>query len=59
MIEDLQKAHHTATFTANDLREALSKASAVEALVLLPMIQQAYALAAAIDNLLKAKTQHG
>ena len=59
MTEELQKAHHTATFTASDLREALGKASAVESLVLLPLIQQAHALADAIDNLIKAKAQHG
>ena len=39
MNESLEKAEHDLGFASDDLREALHKASAVEAIVLLPLIK--------------------
>ncbi len=41
MDEELMKAEHDLGFVIDDLRAALSKATAVEALVLLPIIKAA------------------
>jgi len=40
MNESLEKAEHDLAFALDDLRDALRKASAVEALVLLPLIER-------------------
>lgn len=55
MLESLTQAHDCAHFAVNDLRGALTKASAVEALVILPMIADAQALANRIGALIAAK----
>lgn len=60
MNEDLQKAMEAAKFAANDLRAALAKATAVEAILLIPMISEAEGLSASVKNLLDARAaQHG
>ncbi len=58
MTEDLQKAMEAAKFAANDLREALAKATAVEAILLIPLISEAEGLAANVKTLLDAKAKH-
>lgn len=49
--ESLLKAVHSAGFLVGDLRAALATASPVEALVLLPLIEQAAHLQARIESL--------
>jgi hypothetical protein len=55
MTENLTKAHQTAELLLSDLREALSKATAVESLVLLPMIGDAALLADGIEQFKTAR----
>jgi hypothetical protein len=55
MDEDLIQARDCALFAARDLRSALARANAVEALVLLPLIAQAAQLAQAVDALIVAR----
>ena len=57
MNEALTQALHTAEFTVASLREALSKASPVEALLLMPMIGEARQLHSAIAALESAKAE--
>ncbi len=52
--EPLTKAAHAAEFLAADLRDALATADAVEALALLPLIEQAARLNQQIGALLAA-----
>jgi hypothetical protein len=58
MNEELQKAIDAAKLAARDLREALAKANAVEAMLLITLISDAEGLAAAVAQLLNAKNQH-
>lgn len=55
MEEDLIQARDCALFATRDLRSSLAKASAIEALVLLPLIAQAAQLANAIAGLIEAR----
>jgi hypothetical protein len=55
MSEALTQALHSAEFTVSSLREALAKASPVEALLLLPMICAARQLQSDIAALVSAK----
>jgi hypothetical protein len=55
MSEALIQAMHSAEFTVSSLREALHKASPVEALLLLPMISAARQVQSDIAALLSAK----
>ncbi len=55
MTEELIQARDGAKFAASDLRAALGKAGAVEALVLLPLIADAERLAQAVTALLEAR----
>lgn len=55
--EALTKASHSAGFALGDLRSALAGATAVESLVLLPLIEQAAQLKQRIDALLNAINQ--
>ena len=57
MLEDLAKAQDSAAFTANELRDALAHAGAVEGAVILALIERAEilrrdiaALAGAVDQ---------
>jgi hypothetical protein len=52
--ESLEAALHTANFTAESLHAALTTATATEAIVIMPMIGEARALATRIDELLSA-----
>jgi hypothetical protein len=57
-IDALTKAQHDAEFIAADLQAALKQASAIEALVILPLIRQARELReglAALESALSAK----
>ena len=54
--ECLIKASHDAEFCVENLRQALHSASAVESLLLLPMIETAVVLSRNIDALLEART---
>jgi hypothetical protein len=58
MDEYLTKSLHTATFTVEDLRRALSVADGIEALLLLPMIGDAARLVQQIEALIEAKNSH-
>jgi hypothetical protein len=55
MLVSLTEARDCAQFAADDLRGAMKHASAVEALVILPMIAEAQALADRIGALIAAK----
>jgi hypothetical protein len=57
--ESLLKATHSAAFVVSDLRTALSKATPVEALVLLPLIEQAAHLQQRIEALRAAVEEQG
>jgi hypothetical protein len=57
--EALTKASHSASFVLGDLRSALATATAVEALVLLPLIEQAAQLQQRIAALLTAVSNEG
>lgn len=53
--ESLVKADHDLTFASNDLREALNSASAVESIILLPLIGQVVSINRAVVQLLAAR----
>jgi len=53
--ESLTKAADSAAFVRNDLREALSGASATESLILLPLIERAATLKRDIEALQAAR----
>lgn len=55
MNEDLAKALDSSKLAVTDLQSALKVASPVEALLLLPMIEDAVKLSIKIDNLLAAR----
>ncbi len=55
MREPLIKATHSAEFLRKDLQEALSKADAVSALLLIPMLGQVAQLEHQISALLEAR----
>jgi hypothetical protein len=57
--EALTMSIHSAGFTVGNLQAALKTATPVEALVLLPLIEQAAQLQARISALLKAVEQPG
>jgi hypothetical protein len=57
MSEALTQALHTTDFTIASLREALAQASAVEALLLMPMIGTAAQLHSDIAALASAKAE--
>jgi hypothetical protein len=57
MNENLAAARDCAKFTAQDLRAALSKAGAVEALVILPLIAEAERLTQQIEALILARSE--
>jgi hypothetical protein len=57
MSEALTQALHSAEFTVSALREALHKASPVEALLLMPMISSARQLQSDIAALVSAKAE--
>lgn len=57
MNEPLTQALHTAEFTQRSLREALTNASAVEALILLRLLCDAGQLHGDIASLLSAKKE--
>ncbi len=56
MDESLLKVTHSLGFMISDLRAALSKANAVEALILMPMIEQTAQLETSIAAFLNART---
>jgi hypothetical protein len=57
--EALTKASHSAAFALGDLRSALATATATEALLLLPLIEQAAQLQQRVDALLGAIKNDG
>jgi hypothetical protein len=57
MNENLAAARDCAKFTAQDLRAALSKATAVEALVVMPLIGEAARLVQQIEALILARSE--
>lgn len=57
LSEDLTKASQTASLLIADLRSALHRATAVEALVLLPLISQAAQLEQGIQALELARAE--
>jgi hypothetical protein len=56
MDECLLKVTHALSFTISDLRAALSKANAIEALILLPMIERTVQLETSVAAFLNART---
>lgn len=54
MNEDLTKATHAMIFAVGDLQQALKKANAVEALILLDLIESATKLQQRIESLAAA-----
>lgn len=54
LLEELTKAHHSANYTAGDLRVALQSANAVQGMALLKLIERAAVLSADIGLLLNA-----
>lgn len=57
MDETLTKALHDAQWLAEGLREANGKASAVESLILIPLIAQAADVAQKVRALLEARAE--
>lgn len=57
--EALTKASHSAAFALSDLRAALATATPTEALLLLPLIEQAALLQQRTEALLNAINQGG
>jgi len=53
--ETLIKARDCASFSENDIREALSAATAIESIVLLDALQQAVALRRKLETLIEAR----
>ena len=56
ITEQLECAQHSADFTRQSLQGALKTATAVEALILLPMIEQACRVLAGIESLQHARS---
>ena len=54
MTETLTAALHSASFASRDLQSALAHASAVEALILMPLVLDAAKLAQGISGLISA-----
>ena len=57
MIEDLTNATHSAAFLVNQLQDALRVANAVEAILILDMIEAAAKLKWRVEMMLSAKEE--